>query len=128
MTHQWLNSEAHEYKMQTNGYEGKKGGVHFWGNRAFFTELIFFLFCVEMDWLYIPSQSRSLQGLPRLAPCKVSAAAGLKGSSICFIIYLTRADKFPPHFQERGYYFKTFLYNYTRAQWNFLWTRPDELV
>lgn len=118
MTHQQLYSET--------GYASCIQGAHQWvqkekkevcfgGKPVFFTELFLFHWFVGMNWLYIPSQARSLQEYPVLAPCDDRTAADLKGPSALFIAWLTRTDKFPPHSQEIGYYFKTFLCNYMGA-------------
>lgn len=88
--------------------------------------VVLYNFCVEITYYF---RIQVFSGIKLvLVLCDVRTAADLKGSSMCFIICLTRTDEFPPHSQERGYYFKTFLYKYMRAGRNFHWTRPDELV
>lgn len=108
----------HAHKVHTDGYEGKKRRIYFGGKAVFFTEWFLFHWFVGKNWLYIPSQPRSLQEYPVLAPCDGRTAVDLKGLSMRFIAWLTRTDKFPPHSQEIGYYFKTFLCDYVGAGQN----------
>lgn len=119
MTHQQLYSDT-GYASCTRctlvSTKGEQEGV-LWGKTSVFHWMIFVpLICRDELIVYIPAQGRSLREYPVLVPCDGRTAADLKGSSMLFIAWLTRTDKFPPHSQEISYYFKTFLCNYMGAE------------
>lgn len=89
------------YRTQTNGYENKKEAMA-WGKGVFLIDdfcseqtVVLYNLCVEITYYF---RIQVFSGIKLvLVLCDVRTAADLKGSSMCFIICLTRTDEFPPH-------------------------------